>query len=126
MPEISKKILVVDDDPDTVSYLSLLLSENNYNILTASNGKECFEQAKSELPDLICLDITMPDESGVRAYRNLCENELTKKIPVVIVTGIAHDFKHFIETRKQIPPPAAYFEKPFDKIEFIKKIKELI
>lgn len=120
------KILIVDDDNDILTYLSTLLKDNGFDAIEALNGKEGYEKAISEKPDLICLDITMPEESGVKAYRNLSDNEATKNIPIFIVTGVAHDFKHFIEKRKQVPPPAAYFDKPIDKEEFIKKIKEVL
>jgi CheY-like chemotaxis protein len=121
-----RKILVVDDEPDVITYLTTLLRDNGFETITATNGKEAFDKALSEAPDLICLDISMPDESGVKCYRNLCENEKTKNIPVFIVTGISRDFKHFIETRRQVPAPKGYFEKPIDRIEFISKIKETL
>jgi hypothetical protein len=71
----------------------------------------------------------MPEESGIRCYRDLCENESTKNIPVVIVTGVSYGFKsfeRFLSTRKQVPPPAAFFEKPIDHDELLKKTKELL
>jgi len=120
------KILVVDDDNDIIIYLGTLLRDNGFDVIEALNGKEGFEKALSEKPDLICLDISMPEESGVKAYRNLTENEVTKDIPIFIVTGVAHDFKNFIETRKQVPPPVAYFDKPIDKDDFISKIKSVL
>ncbi|MDQ1266546.1 MAG: hypothetical protein QG635_1698 [Bacteroidota bacterium] len=123
---MSKKILVIDDDADIVAYMNALLTDNGFEVITASNGKEGFDKAKSEQPDLICLDITMPEESGVRAYRNFYETDGTKNIPVIIITGITTEFRNFINTRKQVPPPAAYFEKPFDNKELIKKINELL
>ncbi len=120
------KILIVDDDNDIIIYLGTLLRDNGFDVIEALNGKEGFEKAQSEKPDLICLDISMPEESGVKAYRNLTENEVTKDIPIFIVTGVAHDFKNFIETRKQVPPPVAYFDKPIDKDDFISKIKSVL
>lgn len=77
-------------------------------------------------PTLILLDITMPEESGVRMLRKLQETSETADIPVFIVTGISHDFKGFIESRKQIKPPAAHFDKPVDKEELLAKIGEVL
>jgi hypothetical protein len=59
-------------------------------------------------------------------YRNVCGDPQTKHIPVVILTGISHEFKRFIETRRQVPPPAGYFDKPPDREQLLAKIKELI
>lgn len=123
---MSKKILVIDDEADIRMYLSTLFQDNGYEVITANNGKEGFEKAVSDKPDLITLDITMPEESGVRAYRELLENESTQNTPIVVITGVSIDFKKFIETRKQVKPPVAYFEKPIDRDALLDKIKELI
>lgn len=123
---MSKKILIVDDEKDITDYFSQLLQDNGFTTVTADNGKAAFELLKTDKPDLVCLDITMPEESGVRFYRNLNDSIEFNEIPVVIVTGISSDFKKFIETRKQVPPPAAYFEKPINQIEFIDKIKAIL
>ena len=121
-----KKILIVDDEPSVTAYLRALLEDNGYSTVTAENGKTGFDKAKKETPDLVCLDITMPEESGVRMFRNLQEHPKTKAIPVIVVTGISHDFKDFIDSRKQVSPPAAYFDKPIDNEEFIAKVNELL
>ena len=121
-----KKILVVDDEPDLLNFLGAFLEDNNFSVIFASNGKECLEKAKKEQPDLITLDITMPEESGVRAFRNIQEDEQTKNIPIIIITGVQAEFKQFIHTRKVVKPPAAYMEKPVDTSELLKKIKEIL
>jgi len=122
----TKKILVVEDEPDVMTYLVTFFEDNGFNVITATDGKVGFEKAKTENPDLISLDITMPEESGVRMYRNLHENSSTKDIPVVIVTGVSGEFKSFIESRKQIDPPAGYFEKPIDRDAVLAKVKEIL
>ena len=121
-----KKILVVDDEPDLLNFLGAFLEDNGFDVLFASNGRECLEKAKKEQPDLITLDITMPEESGVRAFRNIQENERTKDIPIVIITGVQAEFKHFIHTRKVVKPPAAYLEKPVNTSGLLEKIKEIL
>ena len=125
-PNIAGRILVVDDEEDVLTFIGTLLEDNGYSVIKAMNGKEGFAKAKSELPELILLDISMPEESGVRMYRNLCGDPRTSRIPVVVLTGISHDFKRFIETRRQVPPPAGYFDKPPDRDQLLAKIKELI
>jgi len=117
-----KTVLIVDDDPDVVSFLSTLLEDNDYNVVCASDGVEGLDKARSEKPDLVSLDITMPEKSGVRLYRELKDDEDLKNIIVVIVTGMPSQFEKFISTRKQVPPPDSYIAKPFKEETFLKTI----
>ncbi len=126
MSNNKKKILVVDDEPDVSTYLVTFLEDNGFETITAENGKEAFEKAKAGKPDLITLDITMPKESGVRCYRNLGEDESTKNIPIIIITGVTLEFKKFIESRKQVEPPPAYFEKPIDREKLLEAVNRLL
>ncbi len=122
----ARKILIVDDEPDVTLYLKTFLEDNGFVTITAENGKKGLELALSEKPDLITLDITMPEESGVRMYRDLQANEATSAISVVIVTGVSGEFQKFIKTRRQVAPPAGYFEKPIDRDALLAKIKEIL
>jgi DNA-binding response OmpR family regulator len=121
-----KKILVVDDEPDMVEWLTTFLEDNDFATISAFNGAEAFEKAKNESPDLITLDITMDEESGMRALKNLQENESTANIPIVIITGITPDLKKFIDRSGQVKSPDAYFEKPVERDALLKRIKELL
>jgi len=131
----SKKILIVDDEPDVVSYLSTLLKEAGYETVAAADGQEGLDLARSERPDLVSLDITMPEKSGIRFYREMREDEQLAGVPIVIVTGVANpwagpdgsgSFEKFISSRKQVAPPDGFFEKPIDPAEYLKKIGELL
>jgi CheY-like chemotaxis protein len=121
-----KTILVVEDEADETAYLGALFEDHGFAVILASNGQEGFEKAKSQHPELITLDISMPEESGVRMFRDLQGDPATADIPVIIITGITHDFKRFIETRKQVRPPAGYFDKPPDRDQLIAKINEIL
>jgi CheY-like chemotaxis protein len=122
----SKKILVVDDEEDMVTWLTTLLEDNGYSTIAAYNGAEGFEKAKTEKPDLITLDISMDKESGVKTLRHLQEDELTSGIPVIIVTGVATEIKQFIERQKHVRPPAGFMEKPIEKDELLKTVAKLV
>jgi DNA-binding response OmpR family regulator len=122
----AKKILIIDDEADLITYLTTFFNDNGFETISANNGKEGVQKAIEEKPDIITLDISMPEESGVRALRDLQENQVTKNIPVIIVTGVSTDFKRFIETRKQVHPPEGYFEKPIDRDKLLDRVKELI
>ncbi|MFH1530160.1 MAG: response regulator [Pseudomonadota bacterium] len=127
-----KRILIIDDEPSVVMYLETLLQDNGYATATAGNGREGFEEAKRERPDLVCLDITMPEESGIRFYRNLKGDPELKSVPVVVVTAVtgyggdSEPFEKFLSTRKQVPPPEAFFSKPIDRQEFLDAVGRLL
>ena len=123
---MSKTILVVDDEPDVVTYLSTVLKDAGYDTLEAANGDEAMEQIRKGRPDLITLDITMPEMTGVKTYQTLKESPELKTIPVIIVTGVAHEFKQFISTRAQVPPPEGYLEKPVKPEELLAEVERLI
>ena len=126
MSEEKKTILVIDDEPDTVVYISSLLEDNGYATVSAKDGAEALEKVKEGRPDLITLDITMPETSGVRFYRDMKENDALKDIPIIIITGISKDFEKFISTRSKVPPPEGYLSKPIDQEELLKLIKGLV
>jgi CheY-like chemotaxis protein len=126
MAQERKTILIVEDDPDTVTYLSTLLEDAGYSAIVAEDGDQALESVRASRPDLIPLDITMPKKSGVRFYRDMKESNEWKGIPIIIVTGISSDFEKFISTRQQVPPPEGYVSKPIDKEQMLSLIKERI
>jgi CheY-like chemotaxis protein len=121
-----KKIVVIDDEPDIVMFLATLLEDNGYATVSAKDGQEGFEKIKAENPDLVLLDITMPEKSGVRCYRDMRSDPGLKSIPVVIVTGVAKEFKGFISSRSQVPPPDGFIAKPIDKQELLDVVARLL
>lgn len=122
---MSKKILVVDDEKDVVFYLSAILEDKGFNVSTAKDGIEAVNAVKSTMPDLVLLDITMPNQSGVKVYRQIKENDALKAIPVIIISGILSEFKQFISTRKQVPPPEGYLEKPVSPSDVLCEVQRL-
>ena len=127
-----KKVLVLDDEPNVVAYLETLLQDNGYDTVAAGNGREGMEMARSEKPDLITLDISMPEESGVRFFRELKEDPDLSGIPVIIVTGVTgyggkpEDFQKFISSRKHIPAPDGFVPKPIERDELLKEVAGLL
>ncbi len=124
MPEQRRAVLVVEDEPDTVTYLSTLLEDAGYSTAAAEDGEQALEKVKASRPDLITLDISMPNRSGVRFYRDMKESDEWKSIPIIIVTGISSDFEKFISTRRHVPPPEGYVPKPIDKQKILALVKE--
>jgi len=126
MAEYKAKILVVDEEEDVTTFVGTLLEDNGYSVIKAADGKQGMTKAKSDSPDLIILDICMPEETGVRMFRNLQEDAQTAMIPVIVLTGITHEFKRFIENRRNLRPPAGYFDKPPDREQLLTKVAELV
>lgn len=126
------KILIIDDEPDVVTYLETLLQDNGFATERAVNGLEGMEKVREFSPDLITLDITMPEQSGIRFYRDLKESQENAKIPVIVVTAVTgyggdpKPFEKFISTRRQVPPPEAFLSKPIDPKEFIRVVNRIL
>jgi CheY-like chemotaxis protein len=123
---MAKTVLVVDDEPDVVAYLSALLKDSGYETIEASDGEQALASARQRLPDLVTLDITMPEMTGVRAYRTFREAPDLKQVPIVIITGVAHEFRQFISTRSKVPPPDGYLEKPIKPEDLLAEVRRLI
>ena len=126
MSDAKKKILVIDDDPDVVTFVTTLLCDHGYEVLSAADGKQGLDKARKEPPALICLDITMPEMSGVKCYRELRGDEALRSVPVVMLTGVTQEFEKFISSRKQVPPPDGYVSKPFVPAALLEMIDRLL
>lgn len=129
---MGKKVLVVDDDPDIVTFVVTVLEENGYTSLTARNGEEGMTRIVAERPDLVILDVLMPKQSGIKMYRELKDDESLKSIPVMVLSGIAK--RTFLRSQEAltefesqpVPEPEAYIEKPVEPEELVETIKNLI
>jgi len=131
-PNRKKQILVVDDEPDIVTYLVTLLHDNGYETLSARDGSEGMDLMKDQTPDLITLDISMPSSSGTLLYETLKADPVLKTVPVVIVTAVTNDagdvptFRDIMVDRQRVPEPEGYFTKPIDREEFLVTIRKLL
>ena len=130
--EQAKKILIVDDEPDVATYLEMMLRDSGFETMIAKDGREGLEMVRREKPDLVTLDISMPEASGTRFYKEIKTDPELAKIPVVIVTAVTgyggdpYAYKKFISERRQVPPPEGFFPKPVEREEFLKAVKELL
>jgi len=114
-----KKILIVDDDPNIVDYLTTLFEDNGYAACSAGDAREGLDVAKKELPDLITLDLEMPGEWGLRFYRKMSDEKSLKNIPVIVITG-------FSGSENAIGKAVASLTKPFDREELLGIVKETL
>ena len=118
-----KKILVIDDLPENVFMLQDRLEHEGYEVLTAYDGKNGIEKAKAELPDLILLDVMMPDINGLEVCKILVNDEKTASIPIILVTA-----KTGAEDTKEGLDAGAfdYIKKPFNKIELLARVRSAL
>lgn len=127
--DMIKKILVIDDEVDVITYLTTVLESNGYETHSIDNVKSAMDEVKRIRPDLICLDIVIPQETGVSFYARLRQNGNYNDIPVIIISGMIQsgefDFRSYISD-KTVPPPEGFMEKPVDIEELINTIEKLI
>jgi DNA-binding response OmpR family regulator len=116
---MGKKILIIDDDPVIVRYLEALFQDRGYETVVARDGLEAYEKVKAETPDLITLDLQMPEEWGNRFYRRLSKEKDFADIPVIVISGLAG--RH-LAIRKVV----ANFQKPFDPEELMAVVRNTI
>jgi len=148
---MSKRVLVVDDDENTVRFLSVALSENGYEPVQAFDGDEGLKKVEESKPDLILLDVMMPKKTGFVLFKQLRKNEEFKDIPVIMLTGVAdvleedesqaagdtleRPFDSLRESLKKaiakmreegLVRPEKFVDKPIDPDDLIEAVKELI
>jgi len=114
-----KKILVVDDETELVEMLKMRLEANNYTVITAPDGKVGLEQAIKEKPNLIILDIMMPEIDGFEVLDQLKKNEITRSTPVLMLTA-KDDTNAILESQEL--KATDHLIKPFDPEELLRLI----
>jgi two-component system phosphate regulon response regulator PhoB len=111
-------VLVVEDEMDMRFFLATLLKTNRYTPVLAKNGKEGLRQAVAIHPDLIIMDVMMPEEGGALMYQKLKEEATLAAIPVIVLSGVGKTvFGHYLtmlnaEGDRNIAMPDVYLEKP--------------
>lgn len=123
------KILIIDDDADIVESMRVVLESKNYDVVSASSGQEGLDKAKQENPDLIILDVMMPNMDGFEMSRAIKGDPEHKNIPILMLTAIKEksglDFKKEAGDTTWLPVDD-YCEKPLDPQELIAKIEKLL
>ncbi|MGH1372831.1 MAG: response regulator [Cellvibrionaceae bacterium] len=120
--DTQKTILVADDDSDTLNLLAIQL-HNHCNIVTADNGSDCIALAKSVAPDLLLLDIHMPDIDGLEVCRQLRQNAATATLPIILIS--AEDRAQQVKLGKQVGANDC-LEKPLDEAKMLSKINRYL
>ncbi len=121
-----KKILIVDDEQDVLAYFEAVFQDSGYDTVVARDGVEGFELAKSEKPDLITLDITMPEQSGIKTYYQFKKHPALKEIPVIIITATDESYKNFLNEPNGFSTQEVFLSKPIDPEELLKVVADIL
>ncbi|NIQ90125.1 MAG: response regulator [Deltaproteobacteria bacterium] len=127
-----KNILVVEDDLHMRVFITTVLETSGYNATATKDGQEGIRKVKEDRPDLIILDVMMPEEGGISMYRQLKTDNQLKDIPVVVLSGVeSKTFLHSLKMmslglRDPLPDPEAYVEKPPKAEELLNVVQKLL
>ncbi|VVB91387.1 Chemotaxis protein CheY [uncultured archaeon] len=116
-----KKVLIVDDEPDTLELVKLVLESGGFKTVLASSGKEALNELEASKPDLVLLDIMMPDMDGWEVFRKI--KEKNSMMPIAILTAKAQNFDRLLGLH--VLKADDYITKPFGKNELISRVRKL-
>jgi adenylate cyclase len=120
--DANPKVLVVDDVPQNVRLLEAVLTSNGYSVTSASSGPEALEKVSAELPDIVLLDIQMPEMNGYEVCRRLRADPATRFLPVVMITSSDTEVRvHAIEAEAD-----DFITKPFNQQELLARVRSLV
>jgi len=119
-----KKIVYIEDDLEMTYLMKMILERRGYEIISTNNGLEGFDLVTSEKPDIILLDLMMPDIDGWDIYHQLKSNDQTEKIPVVVISAKAQPIDKVLGL--QVAKVNNYIAKPFKPQELIEVIENLL
>ena len=127
---MSEKILAVDDDPDILHALTMILESQGYKVITARNGLEGLAKVEAEKPDLMILDLLMPKMDGFAIYKKLQDPKWSKyrDMPILVLTSVREDAsrrRYELETGRELDVDD-YIEKPFSPDILLKRVEKLI
>ncbi len=117
----AKKVLIVDDELDTLELIKLVLESGGFETVLVNNGLEALDKVKKSKPDLVLLDIMMPDMDGWEVFKKIKENN--PKLPVAILTAKAQNIDRLLGLH--VLKAEDYITKPFGKNELIEKVRKL-
>ncbi len=121
---MKKILLVVDDEPDIVMVVKSRLEANNYTVISASDGEEGVKKAQQHKPDLIVMDVLMPNLSGGEAVKILRDDPATKHIPIIFLTVLTTDMP-----QRNVNVDGVFYStiaKPFEDAKLLSEIKRLL
>ncbi len=123
MNEKPKRILCIEDEAEMIDLIRLILGRKGYEVSGAAGGQEGLEKVRTEMPDLVLLDLMMPDMGGWEVYQQMKANEKMKDIPVIIVTAKAQSIDKVLGL--YIAKVDDYIAKPFSPSELLTSVENV-
>ena len=124
MQEKPKHILCIEDEAEMIELMRLILTRKGYQVSGAAGGQEGLDKVLSEMPDLVLLDLMMPDMGGWEVYQQMKADEKAKDIPVIIVTAKAQSIDKVLGL--YIAKVDDYIAKPFSPSELIESVENVL
>jgi CheY-like chemotaxis protein len=123
-PLKGRTILVVDDEPDQLTYIAAVLEDSGATIRKATDGEEALAAIREEKPDLMTLDLEMPGKNGIDVFVEVREDPALKDLPVCVVTGNP-EMRKLIYERPALPLPEGFLDKPVSEETLILNIRKI-
>jgi two-component system response regulator VicR len=120
----AKRVVCIEDEPEMIDLVRLILGRKGFNVIGANGGIEGLETVKRELPDLVLLDLMMPDMDGWEVYQQMKADEGLRDIPVVVVTAKAQSIDKVLGLH--IAKVDDYITKPFGPQELLESVEKII
>ena len=120
----SKRLAYIEDEAEMIDLVRLILSRRGYTVLGANGGREGLELVRKEIPDLVLLDLMMPDMDGWDVYHHIKSDEVTRDIPVIVITAKAQNIDKVLGLR--IAKVEDYIAKPFSTQELVDRIDQVL
>ncbi len=122
--ENTKRVVCIEDEPAMIDLIRLILSRKGYTVNGATGGREGLELVQSSQPDIVLLDLMMPDMDGWEVYQKLKAHESTREIPVIVVTAKAQSIDKVLGLH--IAKVDDYITKPFGPQDLIESIEKVL
>lgn len=124
MADDRKRVVCIEDEPEMIDLVSLILSRKGFDVTGANGGREGLEAIEREKPDLVLLDLMMPDMDGWEVYQQMKASEATKNIPVIVVTAKAQSIDKVLGLH--IAKVDDYITKPFGPQELLDSVDRVL
>ena len=125
----SRRAVVIDDEPDLCRYIESILQDHGFETQTATDARTGEDLILADPPDLICVDLMMPGRTGIQLFARLKKNEATRRIPLIMITGIKEklniDWAEIVQEYK-VRRPEGFVHKPIDPVRLMRVVESVL